>query len=380
MTRWISSFALVAVTVSGCASLGHKSSGTPVVFETDMDRAVRCVCLWNTGEAESSDGRSSRGFAGQLYFFTVNEASPVAVAGDLRVFVFDDIGTDEEQSRPMHEFEVPAEALQGFVKDTQLGPAYNIFVPYPRRSRDAVNCTLRVRLTRPDGSRVFSEMAEVKLPGPEPAGSVVRSKARDLPLAEELPQQILARGETIGVRSNGTVSRASHDQFAQGRESSFDETRVSAYEQKINDFMRTREVPVQPQAEQVKRVSDRSEFESIPSIHHDDEPLPFIEDVPSTRELKPPASSDTFEIRTLSRPLSRVSSPTVIEQSAELIPVELPLPIDPSAALSAEEADAMVLLPEPDPFVPVGDQVSVEQTVADPFLGIDLPLPVSAGS
>ena len=112
MFRVINSVTLIVCTAGGCASFGPQDSSPPVAFETDAARAVRCLCLWSEGEATSADGRSTRGFAGQIYFFTADGASPVAVEGDVRVFLFDDIGTPKEQARPVDRLDISAEEFR----------------------------------------------------------------------------------------------------------------------------------------------------------------------------------------------------------------------------------------------------------------------------
>lgn len=360
MTRSFCLTLLAAASVSGCASFGRQSEA-PIAYEASSNPAVRCLCLWNGGEAEGGAGGPSRGFVGQLYFFNSTDPSPVAVNGDLRVFVFDDVGTKEQQTRPMHEFEITADALQGFVKSTQLGPAYEIFVPYPRPGRNAANCSLRVRLSRADGSRVFSDMAEIKLSGAESAETI--ATVRDLPVAEELPQHIRARGETLGVQKDGAIRPASDTQV-----SDFDESRVASYQQKIDRFLRERgQRELQPVAAKPNR-SDRSSFEPIGRQRLNPEPAPFQPEPATTRPIPTPEPSDTFEIRTLSRPLGRQTEAPARNAELDTTATEV-APMQPVV-----ESPRVLELPEPIPFLPVGDQASLDRAV-NSLDDIKLPLP-----
>ena len=364
MTRWLCLTLFPITLISGCASLGGQSK-TPIAYESDLNPAVRCLCLWSSGEAEGN-GSLSRGFVGQLYFFNASDAAPVAVNGDLRVFVFDDQGTQEEQARPIHEFEIPADTLQGFVKPTQLGPAYDIFVPYPRSGRDSANCSLRVRLTRADGSRVFSDMAEIKLAGPDSAETIARNNARDLPVAEELPQHIRTRSETLGVQKDGAILPASDS-----RPASADNARLEGYQQRIDSFMRdraSREPQVRPQTQE---RFDRSGFKPVNRKRTPAEPEPFDFQPEDVRPIETPEQGDAFEIRTLSRPLSRLS-----DQPTRNSKLDTKTTLAPS---SSAAADHVLSLPEPEPFAPVGDQAALECT-GIPVDVIELPLPAIEGT
>jgi hypothetical protein len=83
------------------------------------------------------------------------------------VFLFDDVGTVEEQSKPIHQFDFLGDAWTTHLQQSTLGPAYNVFIPYVRKHAFQVNCALRVRLTPPEGegSAVYSETVYVTLPG-----------------------------------------------------------------------------------------------------------------------------------------------------------------------------------------------------------------------
>ena len=208
MVRHLASIAfLFAMTVvlAGCSTLriaDHK----PAVFATVERPAVRCVCLWQEGKGQTDSGQTARGFAGQVYFFTASGESPVAVKGDVHVFLFDDHGSPAEQSRPISEAAFADSEWQSMRHKSQLGQAYSLFVPYPRAGNLEANCALRVRLTRPDGSVLYSDMALIKLlgvPRPEQKTNVSAvDPRREQQWAGETspPNESRTTTETIGMR------------------------------------------------------------------------------------------------------------------------------------------------------------------------------------
>jgi hypothetical protein len=126
---------------------------------------ARILCFWEPSEGLGVDGRPTRGFAGQLLFMTNGGAMPAEVNGDVRIYVFDDQGTYEEQARPIHQFDFKSAAWSQHLGETTLGPAYQVFIPYTRKGPHQARCALRVRLQPGDGPVVFSEMVKVILPG-----------------------------------------------------------------------------------------------------------------------------------------------------------------------------------------------------------------------
>lgn len=149
---------------AGCTTLDFNLAD----FRRDVDQTAGVadvVCLWEAAEGVGLDGLPTRGFAGQVLFFVKGHAEPVKVNGDVRIYVFDDQGTTEEQSRPLHEFNFPADAWNTYLAQTNLGKAYQIFIPYTRKGGMRANCAIRVRITPPDRKPVYSKLANVAVPG-----------------------------------------------------------------------------------------------------------------------------------------------------------------------------------------------------------------------
>jgi hypothetical protein len=130
------------------------------------NRVLRILGLWEPAEGMSG-GKSCRGFSAQILFFAQNGDVPVQVDGDVRIYVFDDQGTEDERAMPLHEFNYPPETWNAFLFDGSLGATYSVFVPYTRPGIHEAKCSLRIRYMPKDGSGIpaYSEMVNVVLPG-----------------------------------------------------------------------------------------------------------------------------------------------------------------------------------------------------------------------
>ncbi|MEZ6057791.1 MAG: hypothetical protein R3C01_13920 [Planctomycetaceae bacterium] len=168
--RMLSVLAMVMLLVSGtgCTQLGltallKKNRMTIADTKHPVDEIIS---IWEVGEGRGLDGLPTRGFAGQLLFFTNGIDEPIVGNGDIRIYVFDDQGTEDEQTRPLHQFDFPAVAFNAFLREANIGPGYQIFIPYTRKGGHQAECSLRIRYTPVDGGApVYSRMVSVVLPG-----------------------------------------------------------------------------------------------------------------------------------------------------------------------------------------------------------------------
>lgn len=151
--------------LAGCSTLDLDIANFGRQPADQTAQVTEVVCLWEAAEGVGLDGLPSRGFAGQMLFFTHGQAEPVRVNGDVRIYVFDDHGTLEEQARPLHEFNFPAEVWNTYLRTTNLGPAYQMFIPYTRKGGRLADCALRVRMTGDNRLPLYSKLANVTLPG-----------------------------------------------------------------------------------------------------------------------------------------------------------------------------------------------------------------------
>lgn len=134
--------------------------------EADAQHPVgEILCVWEAAEGRGLDNLPCRGFGGQLLFFANGYKEPVKATGDVRIYVFDDIGVDGDAGKPVHQFDFPAVAWNALLKPSNLGASYQIFIPYTRKGLHGATCTLRVRFTPEGGLPVYSRMASVELAG-----------------------------------------------------------------------------------------------------------------------------------------------------------------------------------------------------------------------
>lgn len=154
------------VLMAGCASgnLLHlgKAEGPKASPKTPV---VKVLALWQPGDGIGLEETSCRGFGGQIYFFTQESNLPASVDGSVRVFLFDDNGSPDEQAKPLHQFEFSSEAWDTHRYENKLGTVYSVFIPYTRKGAQQAECSLQVRFTPKNGPVVHSEMTKLTLPG-----------------------------------------------------------------------------------------------------------------------------------------------------------------------------------------------------------------------
>lgn len=161
----------VLMSMVGCASLQLPWSKDRLVRATARNPAVQVLCLWQSSTGRDPEGLPCRGFAGQIIFLSGGSTTPLAVDGDVRIYVFDDQGTLEERSVPrMWDFDSAAWNMH--LTNSSLGPAYSVFIPYTRPGSQQASCTIRLRLTPKDGQPLFSETASIILPGKKVVDSI----------------------------------------------------------------------------------------------------------------------------------------------------------------------------------------------------------------
>ncbi|SFI45642.1 hypothetical protein [Planctomicrobium piriforme] len=187
------------------------------------------ICLWEAGEGTGLDGLPSRGFVGQLMFFAHGIDPPVRIDGDVRIFVFDDQGTPEEQERPIHQFDFDAAAFQAFLTETNIGAAYQFFLPYTKKGGNRSTCSLRVRYTPKNGNPVYSKMGSVILAGTTPRKP--EQPVGQAPVRNE-GIQLVSHAETFA--SDATISQPATP--AMQRNSDSDKARLMAT---LNQYNKT---------------------------------------------------------------------------------------------------------------------------------------------
>lgn len=204
---------LLAIGLAGCAGLDFSRvafSKKPEYQTADARHpVVEVMCLWEPGEGRDTQGLPTRGFAGQVLFFGMGVAEPMKVDGDVKVYVFDDHGTEEERKKPIHIFEFPADVWKTYFRVGNVGASYQIFIPYTRPGSHLANCSLRVRYSDTVSGALYSKSTTLTLPGTKPSdgaltGATPRS-ARDAmapsgiqQASYEVPQGEPVRGTPLG--------------------------------------------------------------------------------------------------------------------------------------------------------------------------------------
>ena len=156
--------AVAIAMTSGCTSL--LSLGAARFARTQPSpEAAEILAVWQPGEGRDTNGLPARGFAGRLFFFAPTSPSPVPVDGDVTVFLFDDQGTPDEQSRPIYRFHFDSAAWQTYRTESDVGTAYQLFLPYTREGDHHAICTLRVQFKSAGGRNTLSDAADVVLTG-----------------------------------------------------------------------------------------------------------------------------------------------------------------------------------------------------------------------
>lgn len=181
----LGTLALTFMASYGCTAITSATTAMSSITATapwsnkDQDTPVADIlALWQPGEGRDASGLPTRGFAGQMFFFTSGTRTPIAITGDVTVLVFDDQGTLEEQQKPIHEFNFRSGVWDSFRQETNLGPAYQLFVPYTRRGPHQASCSLRVKYTGASGQTILSEAADVVLTGTSPKTTELKPAIR----------------------------------------------------------------------------------------------------------------------------------------------------------------------------------------------------------
>ena len=213
---------LAATSLFMFSSIGCTSLSVPHFGESKTEnvgaKPARCLCLWQPVHGQDAAGQQVSGFGGQVYFFAAGSEEPIEVDGDVRVFVFDDVGTPEQQARPKDVQDYDSFVWKSFLNNSQFGSNYTVFVPHAAASNYESICSLRLRLKRPDGSQLFSDMATVKLAGERREDKSIRQlvsphehsirpdRSRELRVELEQRHNTSDRATTIGSIKEGSIS------------------------------------------------------------------------------------------------------------------------------------------------------------------------------
>ena len=155
----------LTMTMPGCASVANWAAMRSIPVAGPTNPVVDFACIWQQGEGRDEHGRPCRGFCGQLMFLTGVSKKPGVVNGAVTIYVFDNVGTLEEQTKPFKTFDFTAEQWASFQRRTNLGMTYQLFVPYTRPGGREAECQVHVKFTPVGGSPIYSHPEMISLRG-----------------------------------------------------------------------------------------------------------------------------------------------------------------------------------------------------------------------
>jgi hypothetical protein len=253
----ISSLGLLACLASGCATFHLPWDQTWTAKATPQNPVVQIICIWQQAEGRDPEGMPCRGFAGQILFLANRNAQPVEIEGDVRIYLFDNVGSTEEQSRPLRQFDFDNGSWKLHLTKSAIGPSYSVFVPYVRRGQLNAQCTLRVRLTPKDGPTIFSEFSSLPLKGPatvpettmisQPADPEIRVQAE----VNQSLSPLLQRSTTIPLPTGDAGNRARFGSLPTSAAATVtDDGRLDRMEQLMQQILEERRQPATGTVEQ----------------------------------------------------------------------------------------------------------------------------------
>jgi len=177
---------------AGCAGAQIFGFNSVKIEKADAKNpAVEILALWQATEGPGPNGVPTRGFTGEVFFFTQAKPVPVMVEGKGRIYLFDDRGTAKQQARPIREYDFDAASWAMHCHSSSLGPGYAVFIPYPGNDFHQVACSLRIRFTPTVGPTIYSPTASVVLSGPPAKSSNAEGLVTpSLGARQQMPQNL----------------------------------------------------------------------------------------------------------------------------------------------------------------------------------------------
>lgn len=247
LTVWLGMLACLS---TGCATLNFPWDQQKVNKATPQNPVVQIICLWEQAEGRDPNGVPCRGFAGQILFLANRHAEPVEIEGDVRIYLFDNVGTTEEQSKPLRQYDFDNEAWKVHLTKTAVGPSYSVFVPYVRRGQANAQCALRVRLTPKDGPTIFSEVSSMPLKGPTEVPEtmmisqpVASPEARAQAEVQQTLSEAINRSTSIPLPTADNSSRATYNATPNAAPTSTSDDRLARMEVLMQQMLEERQPP-----------------------------------------------------------------------------------------------------------------------------------------
>ena len=147
-----------------------RKAGPEVRVAAEDDPVIEVVTFWTPAEGTGPSGAPVSGFSGRILMLNAGGDDPVVADGAVRIYLFTNVGTRADQARPTHQIDVTPRQWRTCLAMSNLGPGYEVFVPYPDRPNHTVQCSLRVRFTPVVGDGfgqpLFSAAVGCTLDGP----------------------------------------------------------------------------------------------------------------------------------------------------------------------------------------------------------------------
>ena len=125
---------------------------------------VRIVSLWEPTTGTGIDGKTARGFAGQILFFGPHGETGARVRGKVNIYEYDQYDPESDQDlTPLHTFSFDADAWEVHRREGTFGHSYSCFIPYVQKHKEQVNCGLKVEFIPEEGPPIEAEITEVLL-------------------------------------------------------------------------------------------------------------------------------------------------------------------------------------------------------------------------
>jgi hypothetical protein len=218
--------AVCAFCFSGCSQTSSLLNFNKIAHASAKDPVIEILGLWEPADGRGPDGKPRRGCAGQILFMTRGQQGPVRIDGSIVIHQFDDVGTPEEQAKPLHTFRFDTGSWTNHFAEGSLGPSYSVFIPYMRDSPYKTLCALRIQYTSVEGKIVHSSIAKINLPGPERKPLAAKSDsafesismAATPPIKKKLKSQRLAILDGTGlktIREKSTEATTASRNFVQ---------------------------------------------------------------------------------------------------------------------------------------------------------------------
>jgi len=169
----------------GCTSSMLQTSRSVLTAPMSLvrpQRVSKVLGLWEPSEGQGLDGTPSRGFAGQVMFFTYGKPSPIKVKGTVRVMLFANYDASQLDPQPEHVFTFVEDGWEAHRSEGTLGTSYNVFLPAGDVANDVSHTYgLRIEHTDTTGRVTKSPFTEVTLaPKTTPDAASASAIRRDI--------------------------------------------------------------------------------------------------------------------------------------------------------------------------------------------------------